>query len=95
MVTPLEKNEVEHDFVWYPKPAETQSDKFIRKFKENPFVPIGAGLTVTALVIGLVNLKRGNSAKQQTMMRARVVAQGSTIVAIIAGFLYHQYKKKQ
>ena len=41
--------------------------------------------TVGALVLGVVNFKRGNQRQQQIMMRARVVAQGGTIIALVSG----------
>ena len=95
MVAELEKNKDDVDFAWYPKPIESRSQKLARKIKENPFVPLGAGLTVTALVLGLINYSRGNQIKQQQMMRARVIAQGGTILAVLTGFIYHQIKKKE
>ena len=45
----------------------------------------GCLATAGALTYGLVMFKRGNTAKSQTMMRARVAAQGLTIVAIVVG----------
>ncbi|XP_041979752.1 HIG1 domain family member 2A [Aricia agestis] len=65
--------------------AETQSDKFARKFKENPFVPIGCLATVGALSYGLWCFRRGKSKMSQTMMRLRIVAQGFTVVALVSG----------
>jgi len=65
--------------------VETAKDKFKRKFLENPFVPIGCGLTTVALVYGLYNFSVGKHKSSQNMMRLRVFAQGFTIVAILAG----------
>ncbi|CAG7698159.1 unnamed protein product [Allacma fusca] len=53
------------------------------KLRENPFVPIGATATVAALVTGLYHLNTGNTRKSQLMMRARVLAQGFTVVAML------------
>ena len=55
----------------------------------------GAGLTVAALTYGLISFKRGDTKMQQAMMRARVLAQGSTVIAIIAGLGYMTYNENQ
>merc|ERR1711973_269692 len=72
---------------------ESIKEKFIRKVKENPFVPIGCGLTVGVLGYGLASFLRGDGKMQQYMMRARVVAQGSTVGAVILGLGYATYKE--
>ena len=38
-----------------------------------------------ALLLGLVSIKRGDAVMSQSMMRARVVAQGATIAALVGG----------
>ncbi|XP_030841509.1 HIG1 domain family member 2A, mitochondrial-like [Strongylocentrotus purpuratus] len=70
---------------WVPAQQEGFREKLIKKLKQNPFVPIGCLATAGALTYGLVMFKRGNTAKSQTMMRARVAAQGFTIAAILVG----------
>lgn len=64
---------------------ETYREKAVRKFKENPWVPLGSLATVGALVTAMVKLKRGQSHSFNTWLRVRVAAQGLTIVAIVAG----------
>lgn len=49
--------------------------------------------TVAALVVGLYNFNRGDSKKQQLMMRARVGAQGFTVAALLGGVFYHAFKR--
>ncbi|XP_023018875.1 HIG1 domain family member 2A, mitochondrial [Leptinotarsa decemlineata] len=66
-------------------PIETFTEKFIRKFKENPFVPIGCAATTIALSYGVWCLGTGKRKMSQYMMRTRVVAQGFTILAMVAG----------
>ncbi|SPO02095.1 related to Respiratory supercomplex factor 1, mitochondrial [Cephalotrichum gorgonifer] len=63
--------------------------KVSRKLREEPLVPLGAALTVYALVNASRALRRGDSAGAQRMFRARVLAQGFTIVAIVAGGMYY------
>ncbi|ETV99540.1 hypothetical protein H310_08203 [Aphanomyces invadans] len=65
---------------------ESGVDKLKRKFMENPFVPVGALLTTVVLVGGMRTfMVGGDSRTQQRYMRARVVAQGATVVAVAAG----------
>ncbi|XP_022917462.1 HIG1 domain family member 2A, mitochondrial [Onthophagus taurus] len=65
--------------------TETTKDKFIRKMKENPFVPIGCLATTAALGYGIWSFSSGNTKMSQMMMRTRVAAQGFTIVALLVG----------
>lgn len=53
---------------------------------------LGCLLTVGALGYGLVSFKRGDIKMQQYMMRARVAAQGFTILAVCGGLGYSVYK---
>jgi len=70
-------------------------DKFIRKTKENPFVPLGLGLTIAALSYGLWQLKTGDRVMSQKMMRVRVAAQAFTVVALVTGVLYQSNKPRR
>ena len=67
-------------------------DKFLRKTKENPFVPIGLGLTIGALSYGLYQMKTGDRVMSQRMMRLRVAAQSFTVIALITGVIYQGQK---
>ncbi|KYO29936.1 HIG1 domain family member 2A, mitochondrial [Alligator mississippiensis] len=64
---------------------ERFSDKFKRKMRENPLVPIGCLGTLGALTYGLVCFKKGDRQQSQLMMRARILAQGFTIAALMVG----------
>ncbi|XP_028815517.1 HIG1 domain family member 2A, mitochondrial [Denticeps clupeoides] len=73
-------------FAPLPRPSEEGfKDKFIRKTKENPFVPAGCLGTAGALLYGLRAFKQGKTRHSQLSMRARIFAQGFTVVAIIVG----------
>ncbi|ODM95008.1 HIG1 domain family member 2A [Orchesella cincta] len=65
--------------------GEAAGSKLVRKMKENPFVPLGAFSTLGALSYGLWCFRQGRARDSQMMMRARIAAQGFTIVAIMAG----------
>ncbi|KAK9496403.1 hypothetical protein O3M35_013307 [Rhynocoris fuscipes] len=69
------------------------TEKLMRRFKENPFVPIGCLATVGCLTLGLFSFHRGERRMSQLMMRARVVAQGFTVVALVAGVSMTAIKK--
>jgi len=64
---------------------ETYREKAARKFKENPWVPLGSLATVGALVVAMVKMRRGQSQSFNHWLRVRVAAQGLTIVAIVVG----------
>ncbi|XP_056635114.1 HIG1 domain family member 2A [Diorhabda carinulata] len=66
-------------------PVETQREKFIRKFKSNPFVPIGCLATTLALTYGLWCFRTGQKKMSQYMMRTRIAAQGLTVLALVTG----------
>ncbi|KAM7417920.1 hypothetical protein PAMA_017531 [Pampus argenteus] len=74
---------------------ETFKEKFSRKMKENPFVPIGCLGTAGALAYGLRTFLHGKKKQSQIMMRGRVLAQGFTVVAIIVGVFTAALKRKQ
>ena len=61
---------------------ETFADKARRKFKAEPLVPIGTLVTAGVLVGGILSFRRGNKVASQNFMRARVLAQGATCVAL-------------
>ncbi|PFH53454.1 hypothetical protein AMATHDRAFT_54504 [Amanita thiersii Skay4041] len=74
-------------------PMETYREKAVRKFKENPLVPLGALATVAALVVASVKMKRGESQKLNHWLRVRVAAQGFTVLAVCAGT--YAYRKRE
>ncbi|XP_012235311.1 HIG1 domain family member 2A, mitochondrial [Linepithema humile] len=76
------REELDVDYV-----SETIFEKAKRKTRENPLVPLGSLLTVTALTVGLISFYRGKGQMQQYMMRARVGAQAFTIICMVAGFI--------
>ncbi|KAM6976616.1 HIG1 domain family member 2A, mitochondrial [Aplochiton taeniatus] len=73
---------------------ETFKEKFIRKTKDNPFVPIGCLGTAGALMWGLRAFKQGKTRQSQLLMRGRIFAQGFTVVAIIFGVFTTALKPK-
>ncbi|NWQ82713.1 HIG2A protein, partial [Columbina picui] len=70
-------------------------EKFLRKTRENPLVPLGCLCTLGVLTYGLINFKRGNTRRSQLMMRARILAQGFTFAALLGGMALTAMKSRQ
>ncbi|CAF0890920.1 unnamed protein product [Adineta ricciae] len=66
----------------------TFAQKASDRAKKNPLVPIGLLATVAALTLGLRAVSRGDRWQSQMMMRARIGAQGFTILAVLASIMY-------
>ncbi|KAI0301252.1 hypoxia induced protein conserved region-domain-containing protein, partial [Russula brevipes] len=64
---------------------ETYREKALRKFKQQPLVPVGAAATTVALVIAMTKMRKGQSRSLNTWLRVRIVAQGLTVAAVVAG----------
>jgi hypothetical protein len=69
--------------------------KVVRKIKEEPLVPLGIGLTVFAFVNAYRALRKGDSQQANRMFRARVLAQGFTVVAMVAGSMYYNKDREK
>ncbi len=75
---------------------ETGFEKLKRRMREEPFVPLGCAVTAIVLGGGLRSFVRAADARtQQRFMRARVVAQGGTVIAIAIGSLLALQKRQQ
>ncbi|KAK3291815.1 altered inheritance of mitochondria protein 31, mitochondrial [Chaetomium fimeti] len=68
---------------------ESSSQKVFRKLKEEPLVPIGCILTIAAFTNAWRAMRRGDHHKVQRMFRARVAAQGFTVLAMVGGGMYY------
>ncbi|XP_004632358.1 HIG1 domain family member 2A, mitochondrial [Octodon degus] len=73
---------------------ESVKEKFLRKTRENPMVPIGCLGTAAALAYGLFCFHRGHSQRSQLMMRTRIAAQGFTVAAILVGLAVSSMKSR-
>ncbi|PHH85445.1 hypothetical protein CDD83_398 [Cordyceps sp. RAO-2017] len=69
--------------------------KVARKLKEEPLVPLGAGLTVFAFVSAYRAIRRGDSQQANRMFRARVAAQGLTVLAMVAGSIFYSQDREK
>ncbi|KAL1894342.1 Respiratory supercomplex factor 1, mitochondrial [Sporothrix stenoceras] len=66
----------------------TPLEKFGRKLMKEPLIPIGCTLTVYAFISATRAIRKGDHHQAQRMFRARVLAQGFTIMAIVGGGIY-------
>ncbi|KAF9645245.1 hypothetical protein BDM02DRAFT_3189881 [Thelephora ganbajun] len=65
--------------------GETYREKALRKFKQQPLVPLGALATTFTLLMASNKLRKRQSKDMNYWLRARVIAQGFTIAAVVAG----------
>ncbi|XP_005105220.1 HIG1 domain family member 2A, mitochondrial [Aplysia californica] len=92
-VIPLTRPNYE-ELAYLPPPTpfyeqEGLREKFMRKTKENPFVPLGVVFTTVVLGMGLSTLRTGNAKKTQLLMRLRVGGQAFAVFAMLAGVYYN------
>ncbi|KAM6532331.1 Respiratory supercomplex factor 1, mitochondrial, variant 2 [Fusarium solani] len=59
------------------------------------FLLLGIGLTSLAFVNAYRALRRGDSKQANRMFRARVAAQGFTVIAMLAGSMYYQKDREK
>ncbi|EKM57089.1 uncharacterized protein PHACADRAFT_194658, partial [Phanerochaete carnosa HHB-10118-sp] len=75
---------------------ERWQDKLMRKFKEEPYVPIGTALTCFALYMAFRKSGRDGDPKAlNRWFRARIFFQGATVAAIVAGSYSLEARKQQ
>ncbi|KAJ4393899.1 Respiratory supercomplex factor 1, mitochondrial [Gnomoniopsis smithogilvyi] len=67
---------------------ESGFQKVIGRMKREPLVPFGCLLTVAAFTNAYRAMRKGDHHQVQRMFRARVAAQGFTVVCMVAGGLY-------
>jgi hypothetical protein len=68
--------------------------KFQSKLMEDPWVPIGCAVTLFVLLGGLRAFMNKQSRQSQYFMRARVAAQGGTVLAIGGAAAYRAYTRE-
>ncbi|CAL9688551.1 unnamed protein product [Knipowitschia caucasica] len=72
---------------------EGNQSKFMRKAKENPFVPVGITGLIGIVAYQLMRMKhRGNTKMSVHLIHMRVGAQGFVVGAITMGVIYSMYR---
>ncbi|KAH8594692.1 putative altered inheritance of mitochondria protein 31, mitochondrial, partial [Bisporella sp. PMI_857] len=74
---------------------ENRWQKLTRRIREEPLIPIGVALTCAALYGATKSIRAGDHNRTQRMFRARILAQGFTIVAMLAGSMYWQSDREK
>ncbi|KAA8649027.1 respiratory supercomplex assembly factor RCF1 [Aspergillus tanneri] len=74
---------------------ETSLQKFRRRLKEEPLIPLGCAATCYALYRAYRSMKAGDSAEMNKMFRARIYAQFFTLIAVVAGGMYYKTERQQ
>jgi hypothetical protein len=96
-IQPPSEEELKNQFDFYDEVNSKKSktwDHVTKISKQNPFVPLGALVTLVVLGKGVMAMKNRDTKVSQQMMRYRVVAQGATIIALVVGTLGTQYYSK-
>ncbi|KAL8894457.1 MAG: hypothetical protein Q9192_004301 [Flavoplaca navasiana] len=68
---------------------ESRWQKFTRRLKEEPLIPLGCAVTCWALWGATKSIRSGDSYNAQRMFRMRLYGQFFTIVAMVAGSFYY------
>ncbi|KAK7518936.1 hypoxia induced protein conserved region-domain-containing protein [Phyllosticta citriasiana] len=68
--------------------SESRWQKFSRRLKEDPLIPLGMALTTWALISATRSMRAGDHARTNIMFRRRIYAQGFTVAAMAVGGMY-------
>ncbi|KAH6672493.1 altered inheritance of mitochondria protein 31, mitochondrial [Halenospora varia] len=74
---------------------ENRWQKLSRRLKEEPLIPLGCLLTCAALLGASRSIRAGDHNRTNRMFRARIIAQGFTLVAMVAGSMYWDADRKK
>ncbi|KAL1965904.1 hypothetical protein VTN77DRAFT_5037 [Rasamsonia byssochlamydoides] len=74
---------------------ETSLQKFKRRLKEEPLIPLGCAATCYALYRAYKSMKAKDSVEMNRMFRARIYAQFFTLLAVVAGGMYYKTERQQ
>ena len=69
---------------------EGRTQKLWRKLKQEPLIPLGCAATTYALYMASKSIRAGDHHQTNRMFRARIYAQGFTLVAIVAGSIFYK-----
>lgn len=69
---------------------ESRPQKLWRKLRQEPLIPLGCAATCYALYMATKSIRAGDHHQTNRMFRARIYAQGFTLVALVAGSIFYQ-----
>ncbi|XP_058558937.1 HIG1 domain family member 1B isoform X1 [Neofelis nebulosa] len=79
---------------WVPPEGEDSvSEKFLRKTRESPLVPVGLGGCLAVAAYRIYRLKaRGSTKMSIHLIHTRVAAQACAVGAVLLGAVYTMYR---
>ena len=69
---------------------ESRPQKLWRKIRQEPLIPLGCAATCYALYQASKSIRAGDHHQTNRMFRARIYAQGFTLVALVAGSIFYK-----
>ncbi|KAI1614226.1 hypoxia induced protein conserved region-domain-containing protein [Exophiala viscosa] len=69
---------------------ESRTQKLWRKIRQEPLIPIGCAATCYALYMATKSIRQGDHHQTNRMFRARIYAQGFTLLALVAGSFFYK-----
>lgn len=69
---------------------EGRFQKLWRKIRQEPLIPIGCAATCYALYMATKSIRAGDHHQTNKMFRARIYAQGFTLLALVAGSIFYK-----
>ena len=82
---PFPPTQIRSDFF-----EEKRLGKLWRRLKEEPLIPVGCAATIYALYQATKSIRHGDHHQTNRMFRARIYAQGFTLVALVAGSIFYK-----
>ncbi|KEF62140.1 uncharacterized protein A1O9_00112 [Exophiala aquamarina CBS 119918] len=69
---------------------ESRTQKLFRKIRQEPLIPVGCAATCYALYMATKSIRAGDHHQTNRMFRARIYAQGFTLLALVAGSIFYK-----
>ncbi|KIW61981.1 hypothetical protein PV05_02037 [Exophiala xenobiotica] len=69
---------------------ESRFQKLWRKIRQEPLIPVGCAATCYALYMATKSIRAGDHHQTNRMFRARIYAQGFTLLALVAGSFFYK-----
>jgi len=89
--SPLSSSSVPSSFDSSPEFfEESRPQKLWRKLRQEPLIPLGCAATCYALYMATKSIRAGDHHQTNRMFRARIYAQGFTLVALVAGSIFYK-----
>lgn len=89
--SPLSQSQIPSSFDSSPEFfEESRAQKLWRKIRQEPLIPVGCVATCYALYMATKSIRAGDHHQTNRMFRARIYAQGFTLLALVAGSIFYK-----